>query len=889
MSQPRENGMDNTRSFVPISKGTMVSHYRIIEKIGVGGMGEVYLAEDTQLNRKVALKFLPPHLCQDEDCRSRFKREARAAAKLNHPNIVTIHEVSEHRGRPYLAMEHVEGQSLRDIVAGKDLSVDRILELGIQVCEGLNEAHEKGVTHRDIKPSNILIDSHGRAKIVDFGLASIVGTDQLTRTGSTLGTIGYMSPEQVQGKEIDHRSDLFSLGVILYELITKQNPFKRDGEAATLNAVCGDLPEPLARFKSGLPDGLQAIIDKALEKDVKTRYQHADGMLADLIRIKRSLNTGLSTASAITPVRRSRRVWWTAGALLAVIIAVALIVTKPWITGPVLDDVAKIRLVVLPFENLGGPEDEYFAAGITDAITSRLAKISGLSVISRTSASKYRGTQKMLSQIGEELDVSYVLEGTILWDKSGDTDRVRITPQLIQVSDDSHVWAEEYERVLTQIFAVQTNIATSIAEKLNITLLEPEREALAEQPTESTEAYHAYLAGLEKAHIAAYKPGFDTLAIQMYERAVHLDPTFGLAFAELSKIHSMIYHFNRDPSEERLQLAKSAVDSALSLRPDLPEAHLSFGYYYYWGHRDYDKALKEFAIAKKGLPNDPRILMAEGFIWRRQGRFEESLANFVKAFQLDPRDGNVAFEISCTQRLLRDYKKALTYTDKAISLQPDVPLYYSVKVHTFILMGDLQSARRVLSGLGSPEYTWLLWTQLEVLERNYDAALKYLAIPPEEIFHAGDIIWSVNVLRGFIYQQMGNVELAQTAYDSARVFLESHEDQYTENVKYQMLLAMAYAGLGQKERAIRIGQLMLEKIPFSRDVLRGAYSERDMAIIYTATGEYDAAIDLLEHVMSVPFDFESVATLRINPLWDPLRDHPRFQALIEKCEAEHGK
>jgi len=231
---------DRTQTHVVLTKGTMVAHYRIVEKIGAGGMGEVYLAEDTQLNRKVALKFLPPHLCQDEDCRARFKREAQAVAKLNHPNIITIHEVSEYQGRPFFAMEHVEGLSLKEFSTAKDPSIERILELSIQICEGLNDAHEKGVTHRDIKPSNILIDSHGRAKIVDFGLASMVGTDQLTKTGSTLGTIGYMSPEQVQGKEIDHRSDLFSLGVVLYELIAKQNPFKRDSEAATLKAVSDD-------------------------------------------------------------------------------------------------------------------------------------------------------------------------------------------------------------------------------------------------------------------------------------------------------------------------------------------------------------------------------------------------------------------------------------------------------------------------------------------------------------------------------------------------------------------------------------------------------------------------------------------------------------------------
>jgi serine/threonine protein kinase len=278
---------DNTQSYIALTKGTMVSHYRIIQKIGAGGMGVVYLADDTELDRKVALKFLPPHLCQDEDCRKRFKREAQAAAKLSHPNIIHVYEVSEYQGRPFFAMEHVEGRSLREFTSGKDLSIEQVLELGIQICEGLNDAHEKGVTHRDIKPSNILIDSHSRVKIVDFGLASVVGSDQLTKTGSTLGTIGYMSPEQVRGKEIDHRTDLFSLGVVLYELITKQNPFKLDSEAATLKAVCDDTPHPVARYRADVPDGLQAIIDRALEKDKSTRYQTAADLLADAKRLPR--------------------------------------------------------------------------------------------------------------------------------------------------------------------------------------------------------------------------------------------------------------------------------------------------------------------------------------------------------------------------------------------------------------------------------------------------------------------------------------------------------------------------------------------------------------------------------------------------------------------------
>jgi len=870
---------DKTRTHVVLTKGTMVSHYRIVEKIGAGGMGEVYLAEDTQLGRKVALKFLPSHLCQDEDCRARFKREAQAAAKLSHPNIIHVYEVSEYQGRPFFAMEHVEGRSLREFAGDNELSIQQILELGIQICEGLHDAHEKGVTHRDIKPSNILIDLHGRAKIVDFGLASVVGTDQLTKTGSTLGTIGYMSPEQVHGKEVDYRSDLFSLGVVLYELVTKQNPFKRENEAATLKAVCDVQPEPVARFKSGLPDGLQAIIDKALEKDVKTRYQHADGMLSDLMRIKRALDSGLSTASAIPPARRSGRLLWIAGTIVVLAVAVALIVTKPWVTETVQEDTAKIRLVVLPFENLGGPEDGYFADGITDAITSHLARISELAVISRTSAMQYRETEKTVKQIGDELDVGYVLEGTILWDKSGDTDRVRINPQLIKVSDDSHVWAEEYERDLTQIFALQTDISISIADKLNIALLEPEREALAEIPTQSTEAYHAYL--------AAKKQGSDSLKVLMYERAISLDPSFARAYADLSWHHSEMYQMNLDHSERRLQLAKSAADSALALQPDLPAAHFALGWYYYCGYRDYDKALKEYAIAKKGLPNDQGIYKVEGWIRRRQGRFQEALNDFKESFLLNPKSGSAAFEVAYTYQSLRNYEEALVYIDKAISLDPTAASYYTVKTLTLVLMGDPRSARRLLSNLPDPKRAWMMWAYLEMFERNYDAALEHLSIPQTEVFNAGTTLMSVNVWRGLIYQCMGEEELARQAFDSARVFLESHADEYGKNIGYQSSLAKACAGTGQKDRAIRLGRLELEKHPYSRDVMEGTRAEWEMAQIQVMTGEFDAAMDLIEHFMSVPFDLESVATLRNMPWWDPLHDHPRFQTLIEKHEKEY--
>jgi serine/threonine protein kinase len=342
---------DNTRSFVPITEGTMISQYKIVEKIGAGGMGEVYLAEDTELDRRVALKFLPQHLCPDEDYRARFRREAQAVARLNHPNIIAVYEVSEYQGRPFFAMELVEGQSLSELATSKTLGIERIIEIAIQICDGLGAAHEKNVVHRDIKPSNIIIDAYGRPKILDFGLAAIRGSDQITRTGSTLGTTQYMSPEQVENREINHLSDLFSLGVVLYELVTARTPFERDNEAATLKAISQDNPEPLARYKSDIPHEFQRIINKLLEKDSSVRYQSAAGVISDLKPFIISTGSHLIMA----PIKRRKR--WPLAIGGAVIIAALLGAgIKYWPGETAHTDKTmpgRKMLAVLPFENLG--------------------------------------------------------------------------------------------------------------------------------------------------------------------------------------------------------------------------------------------------------------------------------------------------------------------------------------------------------------------------------------------------------------------------------------------------------------------------------------------------------------------------------------------------------
>ena len=409
-----ENDNDNTQSFVPLTNGTQVGHYKIISKIVAGGMGEVYLAEDTKLKRQVALKFMPVHLATDADMRTRFTREAQATAKLDHPNIVPVYEVGEHNNRPFFAMAHIEGQPLREVIKQGKLSVSEAIDFTMQICEGLHKAHESGVVHRDVKPGNIIIDKENRPRILDFGLATITGEEKLTKTGSTLGTAGYMSPEQIEGKQVDQRSDLFSVGVILYEMLTGRRPFEGDNDAAVVRAITSSNPEPIARFKSGVTGELQQIIDKALFKDPTLRYQHADGMLSDLKRLQ----------SDSTPQKKSRLKQWLI-AEIAVVIAVVLLfyydVFK--ITGDDSKTDWVNSIAVLPFRDFSPNQDqEFFCDGMTDAIIGRLSTINNLKVISMTSVMRFKDSKHDLKKIGRELGVDYLLEGSVRRAPSGDRD-----------------------------------------------------------------------------------------------------------------------------------------------------------------------------------------------------------------------------------------------------------------------------------------------------------------------------------------------------------------------------------------------------------------------------------------------------------------------------------
>ncbi|MBU8933335.1 MAG: protein kinase [candidate division Zixibacteria bacterium] len=635
---------DKTQTHVILTKGTMVSHYRIVEKIGAGGMGEVYLAEDTKLKRKVALKFLPPHLCQDDDCRERFKREAQAAAKLDHPNIVPIHEVGEFNGRPFFAMALIEGQSLREVIKEGKLTVSDAVNLTMQICEGLHKAHESGIVHRDIKPANIIIDKENRPRLLDFGLAAIKDTDLLTKTGSTLGTVGYMSPEQVQGRDTDQRSDLFSLGIVLYEMIAGRLPFKGDTEAVTMNSVINESPEPLSRYKSGVSSKLQDIVSKLLEKDQSLRYQSAVGVISDLKRLAKD------------PVSYSG------------------------------NEVTPPSIAVLPFTNLSAdPEQEYFCDGMAEEIINALTRVEGLRVVARTSCFAFKGKNEDIRKIGQKLNVDNVLEGSVR--KAGN--RVRITGQLIKISDGYHLWSDKYDRDLEDIFEVQDEISLAIVRELKVKLLGDSHGELVKRPTDNLEAYSLYLRGrffwnkrLEPELIKA---------IEYFEQALQCDPEFALGWAGNADAHVVLADHDHLTRKMHLMLAEKSALKALELDNTIAEAHTALAQVRFnqwkWSEAE--------AGYLKAIELNQRYATAHhwyGLFLAVSGHTDQSREHLKLARELDPLSLAIIMGQAFVFIISGQSDKAIDVCHEGIELTPDFPAYQMLIGWALIEKGDYSAA-----------------------------------------------------------------------------------------------------------------------------------------------------------------------------------------------------
>ncbi|MDH3937843.1 MAG: protein kinase [candidate division Zixibacteria bacterium] len=837
---------DKTRTHIVLTKGTMVSHYRIVEKIGAGGMGEVFLAEDTKLDRQVALKFLPPHLCLDEECRKRFKREAQATAKLNHPSIVTIHEVSDFQSRPFIAMEHVGGSSLKEIIAKGVISLSAIIEMARSIVEGLSEAHKAGITHRDIKPDNILVDSADRPKILDFGLAVIEGTEHLTQTGSTLGTIGYMSPEQIDGKVVDERSDLFSFGVVFYQLIAGRAPFKRETATAVLKAILTEAPEPLARYKSDVTEEMQKVITKLLEKDPSARYQCATDLLVALESLDVHPTGSLSTK--------------------------------------VEEDSKRKMIVVLPFENLGPADEEYFADGMTEEIISRLSAIRDLGVISRTSAMKYKNSSQSIKEIGADLGVDYVMEGSVRWNRRGkNSDRVRITPQLIRTSDDTHIWSDRYDRTLDDIFEVQSQIAEQVVSQLDIQLRNPERQILNAKPTENIDAYQVYLQGLDFVGRPDYAESDFQSAIKMFEKATELDPFFALAYANLSRAHSMMFFHGYDRSAERASQAKAAVDKAYQLQPELAEVHLVYGYYYYYCLEDFEQALAQLDKTQRELPHDSRVLALIAAIVKRRGRIAEAVQYYERAFELSPRDASLPHEIGCAYMTNRKYTDAQHFYDLSIALAPDQTLAYVCKSWNYWLsQADVNRGCETIGRMqeDTQRHAFYMY-QARLFARDYEQALMVLAEAPV-VFDEGQWMLSPkSMYEAYAYQRLGDSLKSEEKYNEAKEILEKEIRKRPDDNRPHASMGIVLAALGNAQDAVNEAELSVRLMPVEKNAVVGPFRIEDLAVVHTLLGNSEAAVEHLEYLLSIPC-WLSVPILRIDPRWDPLRDDTRFQSLLAK-------
>ena len=588
----------------------------------------------------------------------------------------------------------------------------------------------------------------------------------------------------------------------------------------------------------------------------------------------------------------------------ATLIVVLVIAALAWLrlggstevpTGPDMpppgEAVAKTRqrIVVLPLENLGPAEHAYFAAGVTEEIASRLASVSALNVISRTTARQYDRADKTLQEIGADLGIDYLLDGTVRWNinQTGDS-RVRVTPQLIRVSDDSQVWSQTYDRVIDDIFAVQSEIASEVIHQLDIVLLEPELEALASRPTRNLTAYQAYLRGMDYASRREPDPETWQLAVQMFQRAVGLDPRFALAYAELSEAHSLMYHWIIDRTPERRELARIAAERALEIDPDLPEGHRARAYYYYRGHRDYEAALREFDIAARALPNDSQLLEGIAYIRRRQGLFEDAASQLERALEIQPKSDWIAAELAQTYTTMRRYESADRFYHLAISLTPDQPAPYQSRVRNYLLWrGDTTASRRTLESMPRQDTTSsvLAWFNLELIERNYhDALLRLQRNTKAKLIGVESASYPRSLLQALVYRRLDQQEIAQDLFENARLMLEGRLPEGRIDPRLRITLAMAYAGLGRKEDALREGLLAVEQYPIETDAFIGPRFVEHLAAVYVMVGEPDAALDRIEYLLSIPSDL-SIASLRIDPRWDALREHPRFRAMLE---GSHG-
>jgi serine/threonine protein kinase/tetratricopeptide (TPR) repeat protein len=859
--------------------------YELLEEIGRGGQGVVFRAWQKSLNRTVAVKIIEIGQLTTSAHLKRLRREAEAAAKLNHPGIVPIYEVGERDDTYYFSMRFVEGDCLDEVVNRGSISVRQAAELIAKVARTVHYAHEHGILHRDIKPGNILLDANGEPHLSDFGLARLVEHGStLTGTLEVMGTPCYMAPEQAVGNNaaLCRGTDVYGLGAVLYELLTGNPPFSGATTYETIHLLLDSEPRQPRLLNRKIDRDLSAVCLKCLEKNPRYRYSSALELAEDLERWLWHEPIHAKRSGFFKHARK----WVQRNPMIATLITLSVLLAAG--LGVMTWERESVRripagIAVLPFENLSdNKEDAFFADGVQDDILTKLAKIADLKVISRTSVMGYRG-KRDLRQIGRSLGVSHVVEGTARRFGS----KVHVNAQLVDTRTDIGVWADEYERDLNGAFAIPSEIAQKVAEELHAKISAAEKAAIRQPPTNDLAAYDLYVRAhnlLLTSFSSAARPKL-LQAADLLDQAVARDPLFFQAYCQLAHTHGLLYLLGVDHTPERLAAMEAAVQAAFRLRPDAGEAHLARAENLYFGYLDYDGALAELELARGSLPNNPQVFAVQGYIQRRQGRWDESTRNLERAIDLDPRNFYMLQQIAISYGLLRRYADETSVLRRALAIEPDdvntkvalAAVQFHSKADTRPLHQTIDSIRATNPGaLPNVANDWL---SCALAERDVAEATNALNAFGEVPLTDYGVHANRPLIEGILARMTKDEDKGRTAFTAARPLQERAVQDEPDYGPPLCVLGLIDAALGRKEEALREGRRAVELLPAEKDAINGPLMIKYLAMIAAWAGDKDLACEQLAIAVRPPSTV-SYGQLKLEPDWDPLRGDPRFEKIV---------
>ena len=854
----------------------LAGRYEIEREIGRGGMATVYRARDTHHDRPVALKVLHAELAESLGA-ERFQREIRVAASLQHPHILTVHDSGTTNGYLWFTMPFVEGESLRDRISReRQLPIADAVRITREVALALDYAHRHGIIHRDIKPENILLID-GQAIVADFGIARALGGagESLTSTGMIIGTPGYMSPEQAAGdKAIDARTDIYSLGSVLYEMLAGEPPFTAATAQAVIARLMTESARPLTTIRSTVSRQLAGAVEQAMAKSPADRPTTA----GDFARL---LETTATMPAAAPPASPRRLSWWAAvGAAVAIVGVVGGALGVLW-SRTHTASTGDRKIAVLPFENAGSSEDEYFADGMTDEVRSRLSTIHGIRVTARASSAQYRRSKKLPREIGRELEVQFLLTGTVRWSKANGVNRVRVTPELIEVANADTRWSQPYDTVLSDVFAVQASIASKVAEALNVALAPPVEAQLAVRPTSSLDAYDEFLKGEQiTSSLGNTNPPTLLKGLEHYEQAVRLDSTFARAWSAIARAHSILSFTS--PTKESVDRARVAAERTLQLAPDRSEARLAMGSYLLNIKLDYEGARQQYVEGLQRDPNNADLLGALAGVESSLGKFDDALAHRKQAALLDPRSVTTTRRLAQSYHDLRLFAEEQPAWDRSLALAPDnLPIIQS-KAIGLVALGRLDSVHALVHAKLATIDTTALLVRFSLFQEMM------WTLPPElwprilnltvKDFNNDKGHWGLKL--GHTYLLLGDTVRGRMFGDSARLDFEARLREFPDRAQLHELLGRALALGGHRAEAIAEAERSLALRETTLDASLRPYVHFQVARILVQSGEYDKALDLIEPLLTMNASDVTPAVLRLDPTFKPLMGNPRFQRLL---------